>query len=69
MTKSIVIGAMALTLAASGITLSGCHEGPAEKAGERIDGKTSGAKDKLTPDGPAEEAGKKIDRAVEDETK
>ena len=69
MTRSIVIGALALTLTVGGVTLIGCHEGPAEKAGERVDGNASGVKDKLTPDGPAEEAGKKVDRAVEDTTR
>jgi hypothetical protein len=61
--------ALALTLAVTGpLGVIGCGEGPSEKAGERMDGNTSGVKDKLTPDGAAEKAGKDLDRAVDDAT-
>lgn len=46
---------------------TGCdRQGPAERAGEKIDRAVEDAKDKLDPAGPAEKAGKKIDRALED---
>jgi hypothetical protein len=66
MTKKLLAVGFATALTTGGATiLVGCSEGPAERAGEVLDGKSSTAKDKLTPDGPAEEAGKKVDRAVE----
>ena len=66
MTKKLVAVVFATALTMGGATiLVGCSEGPAERAGDALDGKASTAKDKLTPDGKAEEAGKKIDRAVE----
>jgi hypothetical protein len=66
LTKRLVVVALATALASGGATiLVGCSEGPAERAGEAMDGKADTAKDKLTPDGAAEEAGKKVDRAVE----
>lgn len=66
MRKPVIAVSLALALAAP--LAIGCGEGPAERAGERIDGNTSGVKDKLTPDGAAEKAGKKLDRAVDDAT-
>jgi hypothetical protein len=45
--------------------LTGCDEGPAERAGERIDE----AADKLTGKGPAEKVGERIDEAAKDLTK
>lgn len=45
--------------------LAGCEDGPAEKAGERIDK----AVDKLTGKGPAEKAGERIDEAARELTK
>ena len=61
-----IVLVLALTLGVGALALTGCHEGPAERVGERIDGTTSGVRDKLTPDERGEKAGKKIDRAVED---
>ena len=70
-------------LCAAGLTvsmmflLSGCEkEGPAEKAGKKIDQAVEQTKenlqdaketveDKMTTQGPAEEAGEKIDKSVE----
>jgi hypothetical protein len=47
----------------------GCErEGPAERAGERLDDATRGVRDKLSPSGPAERAGEKMDDAVDDAT-
>lgn len=69
MRNSLAIGALALLLAGGGVMVTGCHEGPAERAGEKMDGNASAVRDKLLPDGKAEEAGKKVDRAVEDATK
>jgi hypothetical protein len=42
--------------------LAGCDDGPAERAGEKIDR----AVDKLSGKGPAERAGERIDEAVEE---
>ena len=58
---ALVLGASAITA-----TLTGCPEkGPAEKAGEAIDGAGESLKDAVTPDGPAEKLGEKIDKATE----
>jgi predicted small secreted protein len=45
--------------------LAGCEDGPAERAGEKIDK----AVDKLTGKGPAEKAGERIDEAARELTK
>ena len=41
--------------------LSGCEQGPMEKAGEKVDK----AVDALSGKGPAEKAGERIDKAVD----
>jgi hypothetical protein len=56
-----VLGPMLL----AALLLAGCEDGPAEKAGERIDK----AVDKLTGKGPAEKAGERIDEAARELTK
>ena len=51
-------------LAATGLTvgvLSGCEQGPMEKAGKKVDK----AVDALSGKGPAEKAGERIDKAVD----
>lgn len=49
------------------IFLGGCEtEGPAEKAGEKIDQDVQKAQDALDPRGPAEKLGDKIDQGVQD---
>jgi hypothetical protein len=55
-------------LAIGGATLlGGCREeGPAERAGERVDRSIDRMGDKIDPDGPGEEAGEKLDRALDD---
>jgi hypothetical protein len=45
--------------------LAGCEDGPAEKAGERIDK----AIDKLSGKGPAEKLGERIDEAGKELTR
>jgi hypothetical protein len=45
-----------------GVALAGCEQGPAEKAGEKIDR----ALDRLSGKGPAQKAGERIDNAVEE---
>ena len=45
--------------------LAGCDDGPAERAGERIDK----AVDKLSGKGPVEKAGERIDEAAKELTK
>lgn len=48
------------------LMVAGCEtEGPAEKAGERIDKQVEETKDALDPRGPAEKAGDSIDRGVQ----
>lgn len=71
---------LCISVFAAGLLLitTGCEkEGPAEKAGEKIDQAVEETKenlnearetveDKIKTDGPAEEAGEKIDEAVEE---
>lgn len=58
-----------LAMTAGGGLLTSCkHEGPAERAGEKLDDTASKLKEKLNPSGPAEKAGKKIDDAVDKAT-
>jgi hypothetical protein len=63
-----VVVAAALTVG-GGITLVGCHEGPGERIGEKVDGHGDTMKDKLDKDGAGERAGKKVDKAIDDVTK
>jgi hypothetical protein len=56
-----VLGAAFLAAA----VLVGCEEGPAERAGSKIDK----AMDKLTGKGPAEKVGERIDQAAKELTK
>lgn len=53
--RVMAIAALAVTVVA------GCEQGPAERAGEKIDD----AVDRLTGQGPAEKAGERIDEATE----
>jgi len=71
MLKNATVAALVAAALAvgGGITLSGCHEGPGERIGEKLDGHGDTAKDKLDKDGAGERAGKKIDKAVDDITK
>ncbi len=47
------------------VSLVGCEsEGPAEKAGEKIDAGVQKAKDTISPPGPAEKAGRALDKAA-----
>jgi hypothetical protein len=56
-----------LGLAVGGVFLTSCErEGPAERAGDKIDDSVDKLKEKVNPSGPAEKAGKKIDDAVDD---
>jgi hypothetical protein len=46
--------------------LSACEqEGPAERAGEKVDAAAERAKEAIDPKGPAERAGEKADEAME----
>jgi predicted small lipoprotein YifL len=46
--------------------LSACEqEGPAERAGEKVDAAAERAKEAVDPKGPAERAGEKADEAME----
>ena len=46
--------------------LSACEqEGPAERAGEKVDSAAERAKEAVDPKGPAERAGEKADEAME----
>lgn len=62
----------AVILAVSLVSFGCDRQGPAEKAGEKIDNSIEATKDaadraadKITGDGPAENAGEKIDKAGE----
>ena len=58
---------VAMPLVGGAMLATGCHhEGPAERAGKKIDKAVDDAKDAVDPDGPAEDAGEKVDRAVDD---
>ena len=61
---SIIVTLVAL--AGAGVITSSCHEheGPAQKAGEKIDRATDKVSDTLDPKGPAEKAGRSLDRAT-----
>ena len=55
---------MGLLLAAV-VPLAGCEsEGPAEKAGAKIDQGIQKAKDAVNPPGPMEKAGRALDKAA-----
>ena len=68
-TRIASVALAALLLAGGGAVLSGCHEGPGERIGEKLDGHDDTVKDKLKRDGAGETTGKKIDRTVDDLTK
>jgi predicted small secreted protein len=63
-TMKLFAGVLAPMLLAATL-LAGCDDGPAERAGERIDK----AVDKLSGKGPAEKAGERIDEAAKELTK
>jgi hypothetical protein len=66
MTKKLVAVAIALSLVT--LPLAGCeHEGPAERAGEKVDNAVDKTKDALDPRGPAEKAGKEVDDALDND--
>ena len=54
------LAVLAATVLTVGV-LSGCEQGPMEKAGEKVDK----AVDKLSGKGPAEKAGERVDKAVD----
>jgi ABC-type oligopeptide transport system substrate-binding subunit len=54
----VLLGLSALLLACS-------EQGPAERAGEKVDEAVESIQESLDPDGPAEEAGEQVDEAVE----
>jgi hypothetical protein len=59
--------ALSLALLVGGGVMTSCkREGPAERAGEKLDDTANKLKEKINPSGPAEKAGKKIDDAVDD---
>lgn len=46
------------------MAMTGCQEGPAENAGEKIDQAGRNLKDAVSPPGPGEKAGRAVDDAV-----
>jgi hypothetical protein len=60
------LGPLAALLLATLAPLTGCGEteGPAQKAGEKIDAGIQKAKDAITQPGPAEKAGRALDKAT-----
>jgi hypothetical protein len=63
-TTRLLAGAIAPLLFAAAL-LAGCEDGPAEKAGEKVDK----AIDKLSGKGPVEKLGERIDEAGKELTK
>lgn len=64
--STFVMLAAAFLIGSAGLG-AGCHEqGPAEKAGSKIDDAAQKVKDKIDPPGPAEKAGRKVDKALGD---
>ncbi len=64
MTK-LRVAPIAAVLFASIIPLTGCEQGPAEKAGASIDKGAQNVRDTIDPPtGPADKAGRAIDRAL-----
>jgi ABC-type uncharacterized transport system auxiliary subunit len=53
-----------LIITALAVTLSACHEGPAEKKGKKLDNAVEKVQDKINPKGPAQKTGEKIDEAT-----
>ncbi len=59
--------ALVLALGLGGASITACHrEGPAERAGKKIDRQMDRVDDAINPKGPAEKAGRSVDRAVDD---
>ncbi len=52
-------------LGVSALFLACSEQGPAERAGEKVDETVESIQESLDTEGPAEEAGKKVDEAVE----
>jgi hypothetical protein len=65
-TTSRRLGPLTALLLAILAPLTGCGEteGPAQKAGEKIDSAIQKAKDAITQPGPAEKAGRALDKAT-----
>ncbi|MBR0668228.1 hypothetical protein GXW71_27995 [Roseomonas hellenica] len=59
-------GRTALAALLLALPLAACDDGPAERAGERVDRTLERARDTVDPPrGPVERAGRAIDRAVD----
>jgi len=66
-TTRMTVLVLAGVLAIIGGPLTGCRkEGPAERAGEKVDDAVNKLEDAVDPKGPAEKAGEKIDKALEE---
>jgi hypothetical protein len=62
--SAVVIAALAAMLGGAAL---GCkREGPAERAGKKMDHVKDKVDDTINPKGPVEKAGRAIDRAVND---
>lgn len=60
------MGRAALAALLLALPLAACDDGPAERAGERVDRTLERARDTVDPPrGPVERAGRAIDRAVD----
>lgn len=61
-TSTLKLAALIVPIFALGV---GCDsQGPAERAGERIDRGLENVKDAVDPPGPLEKAGREVDKAV-----
>lgn len=68
MRKYLTTLMMIVALGFTGVAFTGCssNDGPAEKAGQKVDNAVDSAKDTLDNDGPAEKAGQSIDNTLND---
>jgi hypothetical protein len=56
---------LAALVVGSVVGLGGCEtKGPAQRAGEKVDGAIQDAKDAVNPPGPGEKVGRDLDRAI-----
>lgn len=69
MTRNAKLAALGLFLAPLvGLNVGCDSQGPAERAGERIDNAAENVKDAVDPRGPAEKAGAAVDNAADKAT-
>lgn len=66
MRKGLTVLTTVAMLGVGSLVAIGCDpEGPAERAGEKIDEAADNIDDKIDPKGPVEKAGRALDRATD----